>query len=222
MLPGQPLRLEQIVELIPKDDPAPPDGSKPIPPSRRLCTHLIYTTIMSSPGLRALTPDEQQKLIKAAIEAKKAAYNPYSNFRVGAALFTTDGRIITGANIENASYGGTICAERTALVKAVSEGDKTFLAIAVTTYASHPHPHPPPNPKPHHPASLPSRTNPTSHLQPTSQRRKIPNLPLRNLPPIHPRILPALHAHPHGLGQLHTRERVRDRVERHVGRDFAV
>ncbi|KAG9091116.1 hypothetical protein FRC07_011930 [Ceratobasidium sp. 392] len=83
--------------------------------------------------LRALTPEEQRKLIEAAIEAKKSAYNPYSNFRVGAALFTPDGRIITGANIENASYGGTICAERTALVKAVSEGDKQFLAIAVST-----------------------------------------------------------------------------------------
>ncbi|KAG9096944.1 hypothetical protein FRC06_008167 [Ceratobasidium sp. 370] len=88
---------------------------------------------MSSSSPRALTPEEQQKLIAAAIQAKKAAYNPYSKFRVGAALLTPDGRIITGANIENASYGGTICAERTALVKAVSEGDKKFLAIAVTS-----------------------------------------------------------------------------------------
>ncbi|KAG9090645.1 hypothetical protein FS749_000397 [Ceratobasidium sp. UAMH 11750] len=54
---------------------------------------------------RTLTPEEQQKLIAAAIEAKKAAYSPYSKFRVGAALLTPDGRIITGANIENASYG---------------------------------------------------------------------------------------------------------------------
>ncbi|QRV88518.1 deoxycytidylate deaminase (dCMP deaminase) [Ceratobasidium sp. AG-Ba] len=94
-----------------------------------------------SSGPRALTPEEQQTLIQAAIEGKSThesnrttvADRPYSKFRVGAALFTTDGRIIKGANIENASYGGTICAERTALVKAVSEGTKTFLAIAVTT-----------------------------------------------------------------------------------------
>ncbi|CAE6431627.1 unnamed protein product [Rhizoctonia solani] len=82
---------------------------------------------------RGLTPEEREKLIQAAIEAKHKAYSPYSKFRVGAALFATDGSIILGSNIENASYGGTICAERTALVKAVSEGTKTFLAIAVTT-----------------------------------------------------------------------------------------
>ncbi|KAF8600529.1 cytidine deaminase [Ceratobasidium sp. AG-I] len=86
--------------------------------------------------IRALTPQEQEKLISAAIEAKSSAYCPYSKFRVGAALFSVDGQIIKGANIENASYGGTICAERTALVKAVSEGTKRFLAIAVTTDVS--------------------------------------------------------------------------------------
>ncbi|KAF8705144.1 hypothetical protein RHS03_05652, partial [Rhizoctonia solani] len=82
---------------------------------------------------RELTPEERERLIQAAIEAKGKAYSPYSNFRVGAALFATDGNIILGSNIENASYGGTICAERTALVKAVSEGTKNFLAIAVTS-----------------------------------------------------------------------------------------
>ncbi|CAE6474074.1 unnamed protein product [Rhizoctonia solani] len=84
---------------------------------------------------RGLTPEEREKLIQAAIDAKETAYSPYSKFRVGAALFSTDGKIIAGGNVENASYGGwgTICAERTALVKAVSEGTKTFLAIAVTS-----------------------------------------------------------------------------------------
>ncbi|KDN39428.1 hypothetical protein RSAG8_08834, partial [Rhizoctonia solani AG-8 WAC10335] len=82
---------------------------------------------------RELTPEELEKLIQAAIAAKETAYSPYSKFRVGAALFSTDGKIIAGGNVENASYGGAICAERTALVKAVSEGIKTFLAIAVTS-----------------------------------------------------------------------------------------
>ncbi|KAJ1306491.1 hypothetical protein OPQ81_007494 [Rhizoctonia solani] len=76
---------------------------------------------------RALTQQEREELIQAAIEAKETAYSPYSKFRVGAALFSTDGKIIRGGN------GGTICAERTALVKAVSEGTKSFLAIAVTS-----------------------------------------------------------------------------------------
>jgi len=80
-----------------------------------------------------LSQDDELRLIKAAFEAKKNAYNRYSNFRVGAALLTPSGEIIKGCNIENASYGATICAERTALVKAVSEGQKTFVALAVIT-----------------------------------------------------------------------------------------
>ncbi|KAF8600525.1 cytidine deaminase [Ceratobasidium sp. AG-I] len=83
--------------------------------------------------IRALTPQEQEALIAAAIEAKKGAYNPYSKLRVGAALLSIEGYIVTGANVEDASWCGTICAERTALVKAVSEGIKIFLAIAVTS-----------------------------------------------------------------------------------------
>ncbi|KAK7685858.1 hypothetical protein QCA50_011205 [Cerrena zonata] len=81
----------------------------------------------------ALDVPSRDKLIKAAIEAKEFAYAKYSKFRVGAALLSTDGQIIKGANIENASYGGTICAERTAIVKAVSEGTKSFVALAVVT-----------------------------------------------------------------------------------------
>ena len=71
-------------------------------------------------------------LIRSAIKAKELAYVPYSGFRVGAALLTKDGRIFTGCNIENAAYSPTICAERTAVAKAVSEGCRDFTAIAVT------------------------------------------------------------------------------------------
>ncbi|KZV87504.1 cytidine deaminase [Exidia glandulosa HHB12029] len=81
----------------------------------------------------SITPEQREQLIAAAFSARDAAYSPYSKFRVGAALLSTDGKIIKGANIENASYGGTICAERTALVKAVSDGTKTFSAIAVVS-----------------------------------------------------------------------------------------
>lgn len=75
--------------------------------------------------------DEQ--LVKAAEAAMKYAYSPYSDFKVGAAILTTDGNVFTGCNIENASYGATICAERTAAVKAVSEGHPEFLKIAIVS-----------------------------------------------------------------------------------------
>lgn len=74
---------------------------------------------------------EPKQLIDEAIAASKQAHVPYSHFYVGAALLTTDGKIYRGCNIENASYGLTNCAERTAIFKAVSEGDKQFSAIAV-------------------------------------------------------------------------------------------
>ena len=70
-------------------------------------------------------------LMNEAIEARDNAYVPYSNFRVGAALLTTEGKIYRGCNIENASYSPTNCAERTAFFKAVSEGERNFAAIAV-------------------------------------------------------------------------------------------
>ena len=75
----------------------------------------------------------KRKLITAAHKAKEHSHSPYSKFRVGAALLTSSGKIITGCNIENSSYSLTICAERTALFKAVSEGHKRFKAIAIAT-----------------------------------------------------------------------------------------
>ncbi len=72
-----------------------------------------------------------QDLITAAIAAKKKSYSPYSHYQVGAALLTGDGQIVTGCNIENAAYGPTNCAERTAFFKAVSEGIREFRAIAI-------------------------------------------------------------------------------------------
>lgn len=72
-----------------------------------------------------------KQLIKKALEAQKKAYVPYSNFHVGAALLTEDDKIFTGCNIEIASYSPTICAERTAIFKAISEGHKKIKAIAI-------------------------------------------------------------------------------------------
>ncbi|MCR5789798.1 MAG: cytidine deaminase [Lachnospiraceae bacterium] len=72
-----------------------------------------------------------KELIKEAFIARRNAYTPYSGFNVGAALLCADGRIIHGCNIENASYGATNCAERTAFFKAVSEGIRDFSAIAI-------------------------------------------------------------------------------------------
>ncbi len=72
-------------------------------------------------------------LVKAALVASENAYIPYSNYRVGAALLTLDGDVFTGCNVESASYSPTICAERTALVKAISEGKREFSTVAVVT-----------------------------------------------------------------------------------------
>lgn len=72
-----------------------------------------------------------EELLLKAKEAMASAYAPYSNFFVGAALLSKDGSVYTGCNIENAAFGAGICAERTALFKAVSEGHKDFVAIAI-------------------------------------------------------------------------------------------
>ena len=73
------------------------------------------------------------KLIASAAAARERAYAPYSNFKVGAALKARSGRVYTGCNVENAAYGPSMCAERTAIFKAVSEGEREFEAIAVVT-----------------------------------------------------------------------------------------
>ena len=72
-----------------------------------------------------------RELMQLAVQAREFSYSPYSSFRVGAALLCTTGKVYGGANIENAAYTPTNCAERTAIFKAVSEGKKDFLAIAI-------------------------------------------------------------------------------------------
>ena len=76
---------------------------------------------------------EKDLLVEAAKQARENAHAPYSNFRVGAALRSTSGRIFGGCNVENATYGLTMCAERVAIFKAASEGERGFSAIAVVT-----------------------------------------------------------------------------------------
>ena len=74
---------------------------------------------------------DYQELYRLACEARLQSHNPYSHFAVGAALETRSGKVYVGCNVENASYGGCICAERTAFVKAISEGERDFVRIAI-------------------------------------------------------------------------------------------
>ena len=74
---------------------------------------------------------DDKELVKMALEAREMSYSPYSNFKVGAALLTKNGKVYKGCNIENAAYSPGNCAERTAIFKAVSEGEKDFAAIAI-------------------------------------------------------------------------------------------
>lgn len=80
-----------------------------------------------------ITHEQRAALIKAAIEVRERAYAPYSNYQVGAALLMADGTIVTGVNVENSSYGLTMCAERTAVGQAIAAGYRKILAIAVAT-----------------------------------------------------------------------------------------
>jgi cytidine deaminase len=80
-----------------------------------------------------LTDEKKKELIRAANQVRKNAYVPYSNYQVGAALLTKSGQVFLGVNVENAAYPSTICAERSAIVSAVSSGEREFEAIAVAT-----------------------------------------------------------------------------------------
>jgi cytidine deaminase len=80
-----------------------------------------------------MTEQEIQELVTAAAAARAAAYVPYSGFAVGAALRSAGGRIFTGCNVENASYGLAVCAERNAVFQAVARGEREFVAVAVVT-----------------------------------------------------------------------------------------
>jgi cytidine deaminase len=95
---------------------------------------------MSPTELRPLTSEEEARLVAAAREAKRRAVAPYSRFRVGAALLCEGGKIVTGCNVESATYGLTVCAERTAVFKALSDGVGGFRAVAVATDADTPTP----------------------------------------------------------------------------------
>lgn len=89
---------------------------------------------MSAPDpRRALSPDDAADLLRVAHAAVQLAYAPYSKVRVGAALVGADGQVYTGCNVENASYGLTICAERSAVCRAVAAGERRFKSIAIAT-----------------------------------------------------------------------------------------
>lgn len=91
-----------------------------------------------NPARVARVSVEPRVLLEEADRAREAAYARYSRFKVGAALFTASGRIFTGCNVENASFGLSMCAERNAVFKAVSEGERDFVAVAVTAGAGKP------------------------------------------------------------------------------------
>jgi cytidine deaminase len=86
-----------------------------------------------SPGHPPLTPEQEADLVQRAVQARQWAYAPYSRYLVGAALLTASGKIYDGVNVENAAYPDSLCAERTAAVKAISEGEREFVAVAVAS-----------------------------------------------------------------------------------------
>ena len=94
---------------------------------------VVSRTLLERCRAAAHDPENVPELLALAAKAMQYSYSPYSKFKVGACLLAADGRVFTGCNIENASYGATNCAERTALFKAVSEGAHEFVAIAIAT-----------------------------------------------------------------------------------------
>jgi cytidine deaminase len=96
-------------------------------------THKKVILLSRGEMMVTLTDVERKALIDLANEARRRAYTPYSNYQVGAALRTRSGRIFTGCNVENAAYPTSMCAERVAIFKAISEGEKEFDVIAVVT-----------------------------------------------------------------------------------------
>ncbi len=87
--------------------------------------------------MRLVTPHDAQPLVAAALEARNRVYAPYSRFRVGAAVLTPSGAVFPGGNVENASYGLTMCAERAAVSAAVSAGQREIIAVAVVSKGGH-------------------------------------------------------------------------------------
>ncbi|ORX34299.1 cytidine deaminase-like protein [Kockovaella imperatae] len=96
------------------------------------------TTTTQGSSRQPLEVIKVHEMILEAFESRDKAYAPYSNFHVGAALLCADGTIVGGCNVENASYGAGICAERTAIPKAISMGHRSFLACAVTSQLAEP------------------------------------------------------------------------------------
>jgi cytidine deaminase len=95
---------------------------------------------MSAPHSESAAGAARQRLLEAACLARLHAHAPFSKFQVGAALETADGQIVTGCNVENATYGLTICAERVAMFKAISEGHRSFTRVAVVADTAEPTP----------------------------------------------------------------------------------
>ncbi|KNC99331.1 cytidine deaminase [Spizellomyces punctatus DAOM BR117] len=98
-------------------------------PNARVPTDVLKKVLESG----ELTQDLEKRLFELASVAKTRSYSPYSKFRVGAAVLAKSGNIWLGCNVESASYGATRCAEQTAFLKAVSDGDNRFIAVGVTT-----------------------------------------------------------------------------------------
>lgn len=89
--------------------------------------------VLGCSNVMALDTKQKESLVAAAVSAAVQSYSPYSHYPVGAALLTDDGKVVSGTNVENASFGLTNCAERSAVFSAVSQGNKVFRAIAIVT-----------------------------------------------------------------------------------------